>query len=425
MKINPINKIKGIITVPGDKSISHRSIMIGSISKGKTVIKGFLLGEDCLSTISCFREMGIKIDISNDLVVVHGQGLNGLTPSKKVLDVGNSGTTIRLMSGILSGQSFESSITGDNSIQKRPMDRIITPLTMMNANIKSLKGNGYAPIIIKPSNLHSIDYTSPVASAQVKSCILFANLYTDEVTTIKEPYLSRNHTEIMLNYFGANIETNESTITSHPVKELYSNEIIIPSDISSAAYFIVAALITPNSEILIKNVGINPTRDGIIEVLKNMNANIELDNIRFFNGEKVADIIVKHSKLIGTTIEKQLIPRLIDEIPVIAVAAAFAEGTTIIKDASELKVKESNRIDTMVKELKKMNVNIIPTDDGMIINGGNIVKGANLESYDDHRVAMSLSIAALQADSPTLINNSSCINISYPNFFEDINSLTI
>ena len=285
----------------------------------------------------------------------------------------------------------------------------MVPLQKMGAKIESINNNDFAPLRIKPSNLNNITYSSPVASAQVKSCILLASLYTDGITTIQEPYLSRNHSEIMMNYFGGNIETKGSEIMSHPVEELYANEIIVPGDISSAAYFIVAALITPNSEVRIQHVGINPTRDGIIEVLKAMNGSIELDNVRIINGEKVADLIVRSSSLTGTVVEKDIIPRLIDEIPAIAVAAAFADGKTVIKDAAELKVKESNRIDTMVNELRKMNVNIEPTEDGMIIEGGNPLKGAQVESYHDHRVAMSLAIAALNTDSPTTIQNSECI----------------
>ncbi|VDN49041.1 3-phosphoshikimate 1-carboxyvinyltransferase (5-enolpyruvoylshikimate-3-phosphate synthase) [Petrocella atlantisensis] len=423
MHIQPVKQLKGTLKVPGDKSISHRSIMFGALAKGTTTVEGFLTGEDCLSTIACFRQMGIHIEQVQDKVTIQGKGLYGLTKPNSILDVGNSGTTMRLMSGILSGQSFEVNITGDASIRKRPMDRIIRPLTSMNANISSLSGNGLAPLSIKPSLLKPIDYISPVASAQVKSSILLANLYTGSTSTVKEPTLSRNHSEIMLNHFGAHVEINGSLVTSHPIKELFANHVVVPSDISSAAFFMVAGLICPNSDLILKDVGINPTRDGIIHVLKEMNGSIEVIDKRVVNGEPIADLHIKSSKLKGTIVEGDIIPTLIDEIPVIAVAAAYAEGTTIIKDAGELKVKETNRIDTMVSELKKMNIHIEATADGMIIVGGNRIQGAHVQSYDDHRVAMSLAIAALGANGHTRIENSGCIAISYPTFESDLSSL--
>lgn len=423
MKINPANKLKGTLKVPGDKSISHRAVILGSISKGETIIKDFLMSNDCISTIHCFLQMGISIEINGNTVKITGKGIHGLNKPNCILDVGNSGTTIRLLSGLLSGQNFSSTITGDSSIVKRPMGRILEPLTKMNANIKSLNNNNLAPLCIEPSNLQSIDYISPVASAQVKSSIILASIYADGISTITEPFKSRNHSELMLNYFGANIQVNNTTVIFNPIKELYAKEFIIPSDISSAAFFIVAGLITQDSEIILKNICINPTRDGIIHVLKAMNGQIELYNNRTVSGEQVADIIVKSSNLVGTTVEGTIIPTLIDEIPIIAVAAAFAEGKTIIKDAAELKVKESNRIDSIVNELKKMGASIEATDDGMIINGSSSLHGAIVESYNDHRIAMSLSIAALKADSDTTILNSKCINISYPNFFNDLKGL--
>ena len=425
MHIQPVKQLKGTLKVPGDKSISHRSIMFGALAKGTTTVEGFLTGEDCLSTIACFRQMGIPIEQVQDKVTIQGKGLYGLSKPDSILDVGNSGTTMRLMSGILSGQSFEVEITGDASIRKRPMDRIILPLTSMNANISSLTGNGLAPLSIKPSTLKSINYISPVASAQVKSSILLANLYTGSTSTVKEPTLSRNHSEIMLNHFGAKVNIEGSLVTSHPVKELFANHVVVPSDISSAAFFMVAGLICPSSELILKDVGMNPTRDGIIHVLKKMNGFIEIMNQRTVNGELIADLHIKTSKLVGTTVEGDIIPTLIDEIPVLAVAAAYAEGTTTIKDASELKVKETNRIDTMVCELKKMNIHIEATEDGMIIIGGNRVRGAHVKSYDDHRVAMSLAIAALGATDNTTIEDSACIAISYPTFESDLKALTI
>lgn len=423
MKINPVYRLKGEIKVPGDKSVSHRAVMLGSIAKGQTTIKDFLMGEDCLSTIRCFQQMGVSITTTKNTVIVKGTGLHGLKKPEHILDVGNSGTTMRLMSGILCGQDFDCSLTGDSSIVKRPMARIIDPLTKMNGNIQSINNNNRAPIYIQPSQLINIDYISPVASAQIKSSIMLASLYTDGVTTIVEPFTSRNHSELLLNHFGGNIQVEGTKVICNPVKELFAQEVIVPSDISSAAYFIVAGLIAKNSEIVIKDVGINPTRDGIIHVLQNMKGQIELDNIRHINGERVADIIVKSSTLEGTIVEGSIIPTLIDEIPIIAVAAAFAQGKTVIKDAAELKVKESNRIDTTVNELLKMGVDITGTDDGMIIEGGKPLHGAVVDSYHDHRVAMSLTIAALNATSMTTLLNSKCIDISYPTFFEDIKSL--
>lgn len=423
MIIQPIDHLNGILKVPGDKSISHRSIMFGALAKGVTHITGFLPGADCLSTISCFRQMGIQIDQKGENVTVYGKGLYGLRKPNKILDVGNSGTTMRLMSGILAGQSFSTKVTGDSSIRQRPMGRIIIPLTKMGASINSQNNNNLAPLIIKPSSLKGITYKTPVASAQIKSCILLASLYANDNTTIIEPALSRNHSEIMLNHFGASINSNDCTITSYPGSELHAKDVIVPSDISSAAFFLVAGLIVPNSKITLLDVGINPTRDGIIHVLKSMNGNINITNKRNVNGELIADIVITSSNLIGTTIGGDLIPRLIDEIPVIAVAAAYAKGTTIIKNAEELKVKESNRIETMVTELSKMSVDIIPTSDGMVINGGGILQGSTLESYHDHRVAMALAIAGLQAVGDTTINNGECIAVSYPNFKNDLYSL--
>lgn len=424
MKINRANHLKGIIHVPGDKSISHRSIMFGSLAKGKTRVTGFLNGADCLSTASIFTQMGISISFDTPFsFTLLGKGLYGLIDPKTILDVGNSGTTMRLISGILSGQNFKTTLTGDSSIVTRPMQRIIEPLLLMNASIRSKNNNGLAPLIIEPSNLNGITYESKIASAQVKSCIMLASLYAGNESIISEPATSRNHSELMLKSLGADITTKDKTIIIQPHPILEGSSIEVPGDISSAAYFIVAGLIVPNSEIMIKNVGINPTRDGIIKVLKNMNGQIELTNLRTINEELRADIIVKSSHLTGTVVEGAIIPTLIDEIPILCVAAAFAEGKTIIKDAKELKVKESNRIDTMVCELTKMGANITPRDDGMEIIGSSLLKGNIVESYDDHRIAMSLAIAALNAEGTTTINNSQCIRISYPNFFNAIKSI--
>lgn len=423
MNFTKVSKLTGEITVPGDKSISHRTIMLGALAKGTTEVTNFLQGADCLSTIDCFGKMGIEIINTQSTVKIKGNGLHGLKKPTQILDAGNSGTTTRIMSGILAAQNFECTLTGDASIQKRPMGRIIEPLSLMGASITSINDNDCAPIHIKGSNLKGIHYTSKVASAQVKSSILLAGLFADSETSVTEPYISRNHTEIMLQYFGGNVSTYGTTATVTPNPVLIGQKVNIPGDISSAAYFIVAGLIVPNSEILIKNVGINPTRDGIIQVCKEMGGNITLLNVDDTNGEKTADILVKSSELNGIEIGGSIIPTLIDELPIIAVLACFAKGKTIIKDAAELKVKESNRIDVCVNNLSSMNADIIASDDGMIITGGRSLQGASIDSKLDHRIAMSFAIAGLMADGTTTIKGSECVNISYPTFYSDLASL--
>ena len=420
---NKQTPIKGEINIPGDKSISHRSIMFGSLAKGSTKISNFLHAEDCLSTISCFRKMGIEVAIDKNEVIVHGKGLHGLSAPKDLLYTGNSGTTTRLISGILAAQKFDCRLTGDESIERRPMKRILTPLREMGANITSIRNNDCAPLEIKGSALHGIHYHSPIASAQVKSAILLAGLYADGETSVTEPALSRNHTELMLKNFGCDIDSLGKTATLKPGNELYACDIIVPSDISSAAFFIVAGLVTPNSELLIHNVGINPTRSGIIKVVQDMNGNIELLNQRFSGGEPVADILVKSSNLIATTIEGDIIPTLIDEIPVLCILASLAKGTTIIKDAAELKVKESDRITAMCENLNNLGIKATPTEDGMIIEGSDHICGGKIKSYGDHRIAMSFAIASLISDSGIAIDDFECINISYPKFFETLKSV--
>lgn len=415
--------LKGEIAVPGDKSISHRSIMLGSIASGITEVHGFLNGADCISSMNCFRQMGVDIDYDGSIVTIHGNGLHGLKAPADTLDVGNSGTTTRLMSGILAAQNFSSRVIGDDSICRRPMKRIITPLAMMGADITSERGNDCAPLIINGRKLKGIHYDSPVASAQVKSCVLLAGLYADGETSVTEPYVSRNHTELMLNAFGGSCTTlgTTATVTSDPV--LTGQKIIVPGDISSAAYFLVAGLIAENSEITIKNVGINPTRDGIIDVIKMMGGDITFANVNADSGEPTADITVKTSSLKGCVIEGDIIPKLIDEIPVIAILACFAEGETVIKDAAELKVKESNRIDVMVNNLSAMGADITGTDDGMIIRGGKPLHSAVIHSKKDHRIAMSFAVAAMCAEGETEILDANCVNISYPDFYRDLENL--
>ena len=425
MKFAKVSSLRGEISVPGDKSISHRAIMLGSLAKGTTEVTNFLQGADCLSTISCFRKMGVSIDNLGDKVLIHGNGLHGLKAPSEVLDTGNSGTTTRLMSGILAGQNFTVTVNGDASIQKRPMGRIITPLTQMGANIISLRDNGCAPLQIGGAPLKGIHYTSPVASAQVKSAVLFAGLYAEGSTSVTEPILSRNHSELMLRYFGVPVTSEGTTATISPAKELEGQKVAVPGDISSAAYFMAAGLIVPNSSITIKNVGINPTRDGMIQVCKQMGGNLILENERMMSGEPVADITVTSSSLKGITIGGDIIPTLIDEIPIIAILACFADGDTVIKDAQELKVKESNRIDVMVKNLSAMGADIEATEDGMMIHGGKPLHGAFIESHDDHRIAMSFAIASLAADGETVIDHPDCVTISYPDFYKDLEGLIV
>ena len=424
MIFKKVNKMQGEVTIPGDKSISHRAIMLGALANGTTEIQNFLQGADCLSTMMCFQKMGIEIENKKNCVTIKGNGIHGLKKPESILDVGNSGTTTRLMSGILAAQNFSCTLNGDASIQKRPMGRIITPLSQMGAEIISLNGNGCAPLQINGKNLHAIHYASPVASAQVKSAILLAGLYGDDVTSVTEPYVSRNHSELMLRYFGADVKVEGTTASVHPVEKLTGQQIIVPGDISSAAYFIVAGLIIPNSQVVIRNVGINPTRDGILRVCQEMGATITYENKREVSGEMVADLVVSSSNLHGTTIGGEIIPTLIDEIPAIAVLACFAEGKTVIKDAQELKVKESNRIDVMVNNLSKMGADITATDDGMIINGGKVLHGAVIDSKLDHRIAMSFAIAGLMADGETEITGAECVEISYPNFYSDLEQMT-
>lgn len=420
MLFHKSHPLKGEITVPGDKSISHRGIMLGALANGTTSITNFLKGADCLSTISCFQKMGIEIEETENEILVHGKGLHGLSAPKEILDAGNSGTTTRLISGILAGQNFSCDLTGDASIQKRPMKRIMTPLSMMGADITSVHNNGCAPLHIKGAPLKGISYQSPVASAQVKSCVLFAGLYADGKTSVTEPFLSRNHSELMLSSFGAFVQTCGTTATIEPEPVLTAQKVEVPGDISSAAFFIAAGLLIPGSELLIKNVGINPTRDGILRVCKQMGANLELLNTRTQCGEPVADILVKHSELNGTVIEGDLIPTLIDELPVIAVMAACANGETIIRNAEELKVKESNRLEIIVHHLSEMGCDITGTEDGMIIRGGKSLHGAVLDSHLDHRIAMSFAVAGLVADGETEITNADCVTISYPGFYRDL-----
>lgn len=436
-KIRKSGPLHGEVEVPGDKSISHRSIMLGALAEGETRAEHFLMSADCLSTISCFRQLGITVDVDSeqDAVTIHGKGLHGLTAPSEMLYTGNSGTTTRILSGILAGQPFTSTISGDESIQTRPMKRIMTPLRRMGALVTSLRGNDCTPLSIIGGHLCGIDYISPVASAQVKSCVLLAGLYADGETSVTEPSLSRNHTELMLNGFGGAVRSEQVSAagqwkaTIRPDPTLHGQKVIVPGDISSAAYFIAAALIVPGSEVLIKNVGVNPTRAGLLKVVRDMGAEITIAAEYDRGGEKAADLLVRSSSLHGTEIGGAIIPTLIDEIPVIAVLAAYASGTTVIRDAAELKVKESDRIATVTETLTAMGADITPTGDGMIIHGGKPLHAASVDSHKDHRIAMSLAVAALGAentqgaDSGTLIKDAGCVLISYPDFYEDLMKL--
>ncbi|MBC2146842.1 3-phosphoshikimate 1-carboxyvinyltransferase [Listeria booriae] len=414
--------LNGTIRVPGDKSISHRSIMFGALANGTTTVSNFLKGEDCLSTIGVFRALGVRIEEFPDKIVVHGTGWDGLKRPDETLDVGNSGTTIRLMLGILAGRPFDATLEGDASIAKRPMGRVMLPLREMGAIFEAKDAN-FAPVKVTGTKLQPMTYTLPVASAQVKSAIIFAALQADGETTIIEKEKTRDHTEQMIRQFGGAITTDGLTIRVNGGQEFQGQNVVVPGDISSAAFFIVAGLIIPNSKIRLENVGLNPTRTGIIDVVKEMGGKITVEQTSKAGDEPAGTVIVETSDLKGIEIGGDIIPRLIDELPVIALLASQANGQTVIKDAEELKVKETNRIDAVVKELSKMGVALVGTDDGMIIEGNQTVHGATVQSYGDHRMGMMLQIAALLADSDVTLEKAEAINVSYPSFFEDVASL--
>ena len=416
-------RLRGTFSVPGDKSISHRAVMFGSIAEGTTSIHGLLTGDDCLRTIDCFQKMGVQIERDGDYVEIRGKGIDGLQEPKEILDVRNSGTTIRLLLGILVNAPFHACVIGDGSIAKRPMDRVVQPLLQMGAKIDGRENGRFTPLSIRGGTLTGIDYVSPVASAQVKSAVLLAGLRAVGVTSVTEPQMSRDHTERMLRLFGCNVEEDGLKKTIKGNQSLRGTTIHVPGDVSSAAFFLVAGLIVPNSELTIQNVGINPTRTGIIEVLKEMGADILVEGKDDHSIEPVADITVKTSSLKGIEIGGDVIPRLIDEIPIIALAATQADGVTIIKDAAELKVKETNRIDTVVKELSKMGAQIEATDDGMKIYGPSKLRPATVNSHGDHRIGMMLAIASCLAKGETVIENNEAIGISFPRFFEQLKQL--
>ncbi len=407
--------------MPGDKSISHRAVMFGALAQGDTIIEGFLRGEDCLSTISAFRALGVKIDEDDHgRVVVHGVGLNGLKEADNIIDIGNSGTTIRLLSGILAGQPFVTFLTGDASIRQRPMGRVLKPLSLMGAQIIGRANHTLAPLAIIGSALSPIVYQSPVASAQVKSAVLLAGLFTDGWTEVQEPSLSRNHTELMLSAFGAEVVQlpKGAKVKGRPI--LKGQNVMVPGDISSAAYFLVAGAIVANSRIVLKNVGLNPTRTGIIEVLRAMGAKLTIISQWQSGGETLGDLLIESSQLKGTTIAGDIMPTLIDEVPIIAVAAAYAQGITEIRNAEELKVKESNRLETIAIGLRQMGAKIDVLDDGLRIYGGGALHGAHVDSFNDHRIAMSLAVAALAAEGETVIDHFEAVSVSWPDFVQDL-----
>ncbi|NEY99850.1 3-phosphoshikimate 1-carboxyvinyltransferase [Bacillus shackletonii] len=414
----------GTISVPGDKSISHRAIMFGAVSRGETIVRNFLFGADCLSTISCFRKLGVRIEQEQNEIKIYGEGWNGLKEPSSILDVGNSGTTTRLMLGILAGRPFHSVVIGDDSIAKRPMNRVVLPLRKMGATINGREKGNYTPIAIQGgSPLKSITYELPVASAQVKSCLLLAGLQADGETTIIEPTATRDHTERMIQHFGGELSVQNNRITVKGNQQLTGTTIDVPGDISSAAYFMVAAAIMENSEVILKNVGLNPTRTGIIDVLIKMGADITIEKDTNTSFEPVGTVTVRNSTLKGIEISGDLIPRLIDELPIIALLATQADGKTIIKNAEELKVKETNRIDAVAKELSRLGANILPTDDGMIITGKTPLHGETVSSHGDHRIGMMLGIASLICKDKVTLEGYEAIEVSYPNFFEDLQSL--
>ena len=425
MKTLHYNKpaLNGTIQVPGDKSISHRSIMFGAIAKGTTTVEGFLLGEDCLSTIDCFKKLGVQITVDGTNVEIKSNGIEGWNEPTEVLYTGNSGTTTRLMLGILSGTNFHSIMTGDASIGKRPMRRVVDPLRLMGAQIAGRVDGQYTPLAIQGTKLQPIDYTMPVASAQVKSAILLAGLQAEGTTIVREKEVSRDHTERMLKQFGAEIDVVDGVVSLKGGQTLHGTHVNVPGDISSAAFFLVAGAITPNSKITLQNVGVNETRDGILRVLKQMGANVDVQIEDATAAEPTATITVETSSLQGITIEGDIIPTLIDEIPIIALLATQSNGKTIIKDAEELKVKETNRIDAVVNELKKLGANITATEDGMIIEGPTKLHGASLTTYGDHRIGMMGAVAAFITEGHVTLDDADCIAVSYPTFFDDVEKL--
>lgn len=417
------SSLKGSLQIPGDKSISHRAVMIGSLAKGKTRIANFLNGEDCLRTIEIFKQFGVDIMIDNTDVVINSSGYNNFIEPNQPLYFGNSGTTARLMLGILAGLPFHTVVYGDKHLTERPMDRVVLPLRKMSAQIDGRKEGLFLPLAIRGKKLNSIDFKIPVKSAQVKSALIFASLFTNNASNLTEKTLTRDHTENMLNAFGAEVKTNDLDINIQPNPDLVSKDIKVPGDISSAAFLIVAGALVPDSNITLLNVGLNASRTGLLDVLDAMGADISISNITTENDEKSGDITVKYKELNSTVIEGELIPKLIDEIPILALLATQASGKTIIKDAEELRIKETDRIKAVFETLKTLGANVTETKDGLIIEGKSVLNGGEIKSYGDHRMAMMGIIASLITTSDVTLDSVSSIKISYPTFIDDLNSL--
>lgn len=421
---NKAKKLAGEVTLPGDKSISHRAIMFGALASGAVKIEGLCTGEDTGRTLTIVRQLGIEVEQPGPRsLTIHGRGMRGLCEPDDVLYAGNSGTTMRLMTGLLSAQPFFSVLSGDASLHRRPMKRLVEPLRMMGADISGRRGGDFPPLAVRGSALRGITHTLPVASAQVKSALLLAGMYSDGVTTVIEPSLSRDHTERMLQFLGAPLSVSNTEVSIRRCEKLSPAHLCIPGDISSAAFFIVAGLIVPQSEIMLRSVGVNPTRTGCVDILRRMGGRIDILNEHVECGEPVADILVRSSNLTAAAVGGDLIPRAIDELPVLAVAAAVADGTTVISDARELRVKESDRIATMAEELRKCGVGVEERDDGMVITGGRGLRGAVCESHGDHRVAMSLAVAGLSAEGDMTVRDCACIDTSFPEFFDILTQL--
>lgn len=425
IEITKAIRFYGEVTPPPDKSISHRAVMFSSLAKGKGIVRNFLRAQDTESTMHAFRALGVGIEDLGHTLVIHGKGLHGLTEPADIIDCGNSGTTIRLLSGVLAANPFFSVLTGDSSLRSRPMARIIKPLSLMGAEIAGRDNNRYAPFAIRGGSLRPITYDMPMASAQVKSAILLAGLYAGGITMITEPAKSRDHTERMLPAFGADLRTDGLNVSIHSGRELHAQEIDVPGDFSSAAFFMVAALLIPGSEVMLRNVGINPTRTGLIDVLRSMGGHIEIEDVRSVSGEPVADIVCKgRSGLKAVTVTAEMLPSLIDEFPILCIAAACAEGRTTIRGAEELRLKESDRIRAMASELSKMGVELDEFPDGISITGTAALRPAEVHSHGDHRIAMSMAVAGLLAEGSTTISNASAVAISFPDFFTNLRRLS-
>ncbi|HDP69247.1 MAG TPA: 3-phosphoshikimate 1-carboxyvinyltransferase [Actinobacteria bacterium] len=424
LKVSKVSALKGTIEVPGDKSISHRTLILGAIAEGETRISGFLSSNDCLSTLNCLMSLGVEIERLNSTnLLVKGVGLRGLKEAGKVLDAGNSGTTIRILPGILVGQNFSSVLTGDSSLRRRPMNRIIEPLRLMGADIWATDEKNHAPIAIKGGPLKGILYETSIPSAQVKSCILLAGLLADGKTCLKEKVKSRDHTERLLKFLGASIEVNDNKVCVQGGQKFSGGKIKIPGDFSSASFLMAAALLIKDSEIIIKDVGVNSTRTGFLNVLLEMGADIDVFNERMISGEPWADIWVRTSKLKAGAVAGDVIPKIVDELPILSVVATQAKGTTIVRGARELRVKETDRIKAICSELKKMGANIEEFEDGFAIHGPSSLKSAQCFSFGDHRMAMALTVAGMCAGGVTTIQDSECIDVSFPGFKEVLNSL--